>query len=354
MAKERAMDHKCPGCGAPLLYVTKLAKWKCDFCDSEYTLSDLKRLGVIKEENENKEENVTYDTYLCKDCGAEIIADENTASTFCLYCGNTAILKSKLSGEFKPDLLIPFKVVKEDAINAFKGLKKGRPLLPKDFVSEKNIEKITGLYVPFWLYDITCSGNVSARATKINSWVVGNTHYTKTDTYKVERDLSVGYKRVPVDGSEKFADDIMNTIEPFDYNGLVEYNHAYLSGFLAEKYDVSKEKAYNDAKKRALNSTLTEAKSSIIGYSSVNVTGNTLKDSLNDTKYALLPVFMVNVKYKDKYYLFAMNGQTGEFVGNMPISVPKAFVYTISIFLGVAILVIIISLVIFLIGGGKL
>jgi len=352
MARARAMDHKCPACGAPLLYVTKLAKWKCDYCDSEYTLDDLKKLGVIKDEKENKqEENVTYDTYLCKDCGAEIIADENTASTFCLYCGNTAILKNKLSGKFAPDKLIPFKVVKEDAINAFKNLKKGRPLLPKSFVSEKNIEKITGLYVPFWLYDITYEGNVSAKGTKVKSWTVGDTHYTKTDTYRIERDLSVGYKLIPVDGSEKFADDIMNTIEPFDYSELVDYNHAYLSGFLSEKYDVSKENAYKIAKNRSFNSTINEAKSSMRGYSTVNVTGNTLKDTLNNTKYALLPVFMVNVKYKDKYYLFAMNGQTGEFVGNMPVDKFKAFLYTVFIFASIAALIILISFLIF--GGAR-
>ncbi len=360
MAKTRAMDHKCPACGAPLLYVTKLAKWKCGYCDSEYTLDDLIKLGVVKEETEEpkkevkKEENVSYDTYLCKDCGAEIIADENTVSTFCLYCGNTAILKNKLSGEFKPDKLIPFKVVKEDAINAFKALKKGRPLLPKDFVSEKNIEKITGLYVPFWLYDITYFGGVTAKGTKVTSWTSGDTHYTKTDTYRVERELSVGYNLVPVDGSEKFADDIMTTIEPFDYRGLVDYNHAYLSGFLAEKYDVSKEKAYEIAKKRSYNSTLNEARSSMRGYSTVNITGNTLKDNLRKTQYALLPVFMVNVKYKDKYYLFAMNGQTGEFVGNMPISVGRALAYAAGIFAGIVAFIIIASLVIFLLGGGKL
>ncbi len=344
MARTRAMDHKCPACGAPLLYKVKLGKWKCDYCDSVYELKDLKQ----KKEKPKKEENVVYDHYLCKDCGAEIIADENTASTFCIYCGNTAILKNKLSGKFAPDKLIPFKVEKEDAINAFKALKKGRPLLPKEFVSEKNIEKITGLYVPFWLYDINYDGNVSAKGTKVTSWTSGNIHYTKTDTYQVERDLSIDYHLIPVDGSVKFADDIMNTIEPFDYKELVDYNHAYLSGFLAEKYDVNKEDAYKIAKNRAYNSTLAEAKGSMRGYSSIRVTGNTLNDTIKDTKYALLPVFMVNVKYKDKYYLFGMNGQTGEFVGNMPVDKLKAVIYTIPIFVAVAGLVILIS---YLIGG---
>ena len=349
MKKAKAMDHKCPACGAPLLYVTKLAKWKCGYCDTEYNLDDLIRLGVIKEEKEEKEENISYDTYLCKDCGAEIIADENTASTFCLYCGNTAILKNKLSGEFKPDKLIPFKVVKEDAIKAFKELKKGRPLLPKSFVSEKNIEKITGLYVPFWLYDIEYNGVVAAKATRVKSWTAGNVHYTKTDTYHVERDIDATYNLIPVDGSEKFADDIMNTIEPFDYSELVDYNHAYLSGFLAEKYDVSKDKAYESAKARAFNSTISEAKSSMKGYTTVSVTNNTLKDNNKETKYALLPVFMVNVKYKDKYYLFAMNGQTGEFVGNMPLDKGKTAIWIVSLFVGIAALVI---LFVYIVTGG--
>lgn len=342
MKNTRTMDHKCPACGAPLLYKVKLAKWKCDYCDSTYELKDL------KQDKKKEEENVSYDHYLCKDCGAEIIADENTVSTFCPYCGNTAILKNKLSGKFAPDKLIPFKVEKEDAIKAFKALKKGRPLLPKEFISENNIEKITGLYVPFWLYDINYDGNVLAKATKVTSWTSGNVHYTKTDTYSLERDLTVDYHLIPVDGSIKFADDIMNTIEPYDYKELVDYNHAYLSGFLAEKYDVEKETAYEIAKKRAFNSTISEAKSSMRGYSTVNITSNTLKDTLKDTNYALLPVFMVNVKYKNKYYLFGMNGQTGEFVGNMPVDKLKAVIYTLSIFIIVMGLVILIS---YLIGG---
>ena len=125
-----------------------------------------------------------------------------------------------------------------------------------------------------------------------------------------------------------------------------------MSGFLAEKYDISQEQAYEDAKRRTFNSTIAEAKSSMSGYSSVNVTGNTLKDTLNDTKYALLPVFMVNVKYKDKYYLFAMNGQTGEFVGNMPISAGRVIIYTVSILVIVAAIIILVSLIIFVLSGG--
>lgn len=351
MKKNRAIDHKCPACAAPLFFNPKLGKWHCQYCDSIFTLEDLEKHKPKVELNSN---DVHYDSYSCKNCGAEIIADENTASTFCLYCGNTAILKNKLSGEFKPNKLIPFKVVKEDAVAAFKNLKKGRPLLPKDFVSEQNIEKITGLYVPFWLFDLSFDGTVDASAKRIKSWSVGDTHYTKTDTYRLERELSMNYHLIPVDGSKKFSDDIMNTIEPFDYNDLIEFNHSYLSGFLAEKYDLTSDEAAKDAKERALNSTLNEAQKTMTGYSNVNIQSYNLDATDTNVTYALLPVWMVNVKYKDKYYLFAMNGQTGEFIGDMPIDKGKTVLMTIIVFIISLMLSILATYIFYKMSGGAI
>ena len=349
MKKGKTLDHKCPACAAPLLFNPKLGKWKCQYCDNIFSLEDLE---VHKHEIPQNADNVQYDSYSCKNCGAEIVADENTAATFCLYCGNTAILKNKLSGEFKPSKLIPFKVVKEDAIAAFKALKKGRPLLPRDFISEKNIEKITGLYVPFWLFDLSYDGTVEASAKKIKHWSIGNTHYTKTDTYRLERELSMNYQLVPVDGSKKFSDDIMNTIEPFDYSELMDYNHAYLSGFLAEKYDLNSEDAANTAKERALNSTLDEARRSMQNYNSVNISNYQMNATEKNIEYALLPVWMVNVKYKDKYYLFAMNGQTGEFIGDMPLNKGKTVIMSILIFVILFLCSILITYLFYKMSGG--
>ena len=346
--KGKVLDHKCPSCGAPLFFNPKLGKWKCEYCNSVFNLEDLEK---HQHEPKNNNERIHYDYYSCKNCGAEIIADENTTATFCLYCGNTAILKNRLTGEFKPDKIIPFKVVKNDAIAAFKNLKKGRPLLPKDFVSEKNIEKITGLYVPFWLFDFTYEGEVEATAKKIKSWSVGDTRYTKTDLYRLERELTMKYNLIPVDGSQKFANDIMNSIEPFDYRELKDYNHAYLSGFLAEKYDVNSDKALKDVEARAIDTTLNEARQSMIGYSTVNITSHNLSIKGDKTQYALLPVWMVNVKYKDQYYLFAMNGQTGKFIGNMPLDKTKSVLISAFTFVISFLFLILITYIFFKMGG---
>ena len=138
--------------------------------------------------------------------------------------------------------MIPFKKENKEAIEAFKGLSKGRPLMPSNFNNEKNIEKIKGVYIPFWLYDLDVSGTVNMNANVVTTWTRGRTHYTKTDTYNVNRGGSMKFNNIPVDASTRFENDIMNSIEPFNFQELIPYNHAYLSGFYAEKYDEEGEK----------------------------------------------------------------------------------------------------------------
>ena len=365
----RALDNKCPACGAPILYKPNLKKWKCDYCKSEFTLEEMKKYNNASNEKNNLKEDTNektlshkklkaenekakYVEYNCKDCGAKIIADEQTAATFCIYCGNTAILKEKLSGKFAPDMIIPFKNEKELAIESFKSLNKGRPLMPNFFNDAKNIEKIRGVYIPFWLFDVKVAGELAATSTKSSSWTIGDTVYTKIDTYKLEREGTMEFNKIPVDGSTRFDDDIMNTIEPFDYEELENYNHAYLSGFLAEKYDVEEIESFKTASSRSINSARDEMKNDMgMGIKSV------IKDKFSAnkllTKYVLLPVWMINVKYNNKFYIFAMNGQTGEFVGNIPVDKKKAVKYAIITFIITFIIVIIISYLIFFLGGNK-
>ena len=354
--KEKALDHKCPGCRAPIFFVPSLGKWKCEYCSGEYTLEELQKYNNASSLENNKDVKLSdevqevYDSYKCSNCGAEIVADSQTSATFCVYCGNTAILKSKLSGSFKPDLIIPFKTEKKDAIKAFKELSNGRPFLPKDFNNESNIEKIRGIYIPFWIYDMEINGGIEGRAQRVTSWSRGDRHYTKTDYYKIYRDGSTKYTKIPIDGSSRFDNDIMSTIEPFNYEELVPYNHAYLSGFLAERYDIEGDTLIGNAVNRAIETTKNVFLDDVRGYTSKNIFTSNLVSNNVTKQYALFPVWMVNVKYKDKYYLFAMNGQTGEFVGNMPVDKNKVIIWSILMFLGIFVGIILLSFIIYKLG----
>lgn len=347
----KVLDNKCPNCMAPIAFNATLGKWKCEYCDGVFSVEDMDKAHEQRQKFAIENDDVNYVNYHCPDCGAEIIADENTAATFCIYCGNTAILRNKLSGDFAPSMIIPFKTEKSKAVLEFKNLSKGRPLMPRSFNNESNIEKITGLYIPFWLYDISVSGSIEAEGVKTSSWTVGDTHYTKNDYYQVIRDGKMVFKKIPVDGSTRFANDIMNSLEPFYFHYLVPYNHAYLAGYLAEKYDVSSDDAFVDAEKRSLSSARDVFTGDMNHYSSLRQKNDSLLASREGTSYVLLPVWMVNVKYRDKYYTFAMNGQTGEFLGDIPVDKRRVIVYSFLIFLTIFVVIIVASYLFFLIGG---
>lgn len=325
---DNTLDHKCPKCNAVLKYNPKAENWKCEYCSSEFNIDELNK--VNQKLNKTVDE-ATVDVYICKNCGAEVITGENTSATSCVYCKNTVILKNKLQGEFNPDYLIPFKHTKEDAIEAFKKLKKGRILMPKEFNSEKNIDEMSGVYVPFFLYDYSAKGNIEAKCENTKTWTDSEYEYEETETYIERRKGSMNFKNIPTDGSKEFANNIMNSIEPFNYEDLKKFNYSYLSGFLAQKYDVSNEEGEVDAKERAENTFVNTLRGDISFYDSVHVTSKKVDLKKLGSHYCLLPVWMLNIKYKDKIYTFAMNGQTGKLIGNIPIDVKKAILLWVII-----------------------
>ena len=347
----KTVDHKCPSCNASINYNPKEKNWVCEYCGSKFTLEQLeeneknfKETNVnnskeLKNEkktsNKENEENVEMDEYYCEDCGARIVADKNTAATFCVYCKNTAILKSRLTEKFSPSKIIPFTKTKEEAIEAFKSVGKGKFLMPKEFSDSKNIQEITGVYVPFWLYSCKMKGHVKGKGTKVTTWSTYDYIYTKTDTYNVEREGIYDFDKIPVDGSVRFNDAIMNSIEPFEYEELTKFSYSYLSGFLAEKYDVEKDEAKKITIDRAKQSCISdlETKARASGYSTFYSDNKETTINEENIDYVLLPVWMLNIKYNEKIYTFAMNGQTGKMIGDIPYSKNKAFIFWLVLFI---------------------
>ena len=98
-------------------------------------------------------DDVQMGVYTCKSCGGELVCDESTAATACPFCGNPIVLTGRLSGDLKPDYVIPFKLDKKAAEAALRNHMKGKRLLPNLFRSENRISEVKGVYVPFWLFD---------------------------------------------------------------------------------------------------------------------------------------------------------------------------------------------------------
>ena len=345
----RVIEYKCPCCGAGLRFGEASQKLKCEYCDNSFDLETVQAYNASEAQTDQEEfqwdspttgewvdaEDSGISAFLCPSCGGEIVADGNTAATFCPYCSNPTILPSRLSGMLKPEGILPFQTSKEDAKAAFLKLCKGKPLLPKFFTQSYQVEKITGLYVPFWLCD--CSGDYqgSYKATRLHHWSDSEYDYTRTDHYMLQRSAKAHFSGIPFDGSSKMDDTVMESIEPFDYGQLQPFDAAYLTGFLADKYDVTAENGQARIRERVDASFASQISVSTIGYSSVIPTSRQLKMEHGKAKYVLLPVWILNTRYNDKIYPFVMNGQTGKMTGTFPICPKRTALWFSAITAGV-------------------
>ncbi len=272
------------------------------------------------------------------------MTDATTAATFCVFCHNPTIIPARLSGEYRPSRVIPFKISKEAAQKAFINWCRKKPLVPSGFKSRPQMEKITGMYLPFWLHDCSVSGTLHANAQKIRKWRSGSYEYTETSYYEVYREGDMKFQGVPADGSSKMDDNMMDLLEPYDYSQMVDFAMSYLSGYLAEKYDVDKDVVWPRVKDRVAEDTVTQLMHTARGYDAIQVTHQEVRIKEKKVHYTLMPVWMLIYKHKDKKYLYAMNGQTGKVVGNLPISFARVAAW----FGGIAAAV---STLLFLIGG---
>lgn len=324
------LEYKCPCCNGELTFNSDIQKMKCPYCDTEFEMETLKsydeelKQELAEELTWDKSEPENWDVpdgmvaYKCESCRGEIIAESTTAASRCPYCDNPIIMTGKLSGVLKPDYVIPFKLDKNAAVKAFSQHLVGKKLLPKAFKSESHINEIKGVYVPFWLFDCGVKANITYRGTKVRKWVAGDYNYTETSFYLITRGGGVEFQKVPVDGSSKMADDLMDSLEPYNYHEMVDFQTAYLSGYLADKYDVDSAASKERANERIRQSTIDSFRKTVLGYMTCTPETSNIQISDGEIKYALLPVWLLNTDYKGQKYTFAMNGQTGKFVGNLP------------------------------------
>ena len=257
--------------------------------------------------------------YNCTSCGAELVCDETTAATSCPYCGNPTIIAGKFSGMDRPDFVIPFKVDKKQAVSAFKDYYKGRKLLPSSFASDHHIEEIKGVYVPFWLYSGEVEGQAEYDAYKEDRRRAGDEEIVKREYFDIHREGKMGFEKIPVDASTRMPDDLMESIEPFDFKDAVPFNTGYLAGYFADCYDVTAEQSIERANNRIRNSMHSVMQNSVTGYESVQEESCKIRLNNATAKYALYPVWVLNTNWKGKIYPFCMNGQTGKFIGDLPV-----------------------------------
>lgn len=336
-------NYQCPACTGPLHFDPETGKVACEFCGSSYELAEIEALYKKKDEaaasaKEAAQRSAEWDTsgigdwgedangmksYSCPSCTAELICDASTAATSCPYCGNPTVVPGQFSGSLKPDFVIPFKLEKDDAVAALKKHYGKRFFLPKAFKDKNHIEKVQGVYVPFWLFDGQAEGTAVYDAARLRVFRKGEYEITETSHFVVTRAGDVAFEKIPVDASTKMPDAHMDSIEPFDYSELKPFSTAYLPGFLADKYDVTIEQSKQRADERCSNTLESKLRETVIGYTTVIPRQQEISIEQGKVHYALLPVWLLSTKWNNKNFLFAMNGQTGKLVGDLPVDRKK-------------------------------
>lgn len=336
-------NYKCPACTGPLHFVGASGKLECDYCGGAYEVNEIE--ARLKEQNEQAaaameaSANSRWDmgsltkewggetqgmkVYGCPSCGAELICDATTAATCCPYCGNQTVVPGQFSGSLRPEYVIPFKTDKEQAKAALLAHYKGKWLLPKSFVSGNHIEDIQGVYVPFWMFDCEVSGHMEYTASSSTRKRTGNKEITTTKHYEVKRSGKLSFEKVPVDASTKMPDGHMDSIEPYDYRDLKEFSMAYMPGFLADKYDVEALKCGERMQERCSRTFEEEVGKTVTGYDEASLRNKAITVKKGAVHYAMLPVWLLATKWNNQNFLFAMNGQNGKLVGDLPMDQGK-------------------------------
>lgn len=333
--------YKCPNCASGLGYDAKTHIFHCEYCLSDFTAEELEEKKRQAEEAQ-AEENIESDKsafeahavlYNCPSCGAEIITDDNTAATFCYYCHNPVVLSGRLTGEFEPDYIIPFKIDKEEAKNRFFKWIKGKKFVPGDFVNEQSVEKLCGVYFPYWLTDCSVSGMYTATGKNLRVWIAGDLEYTETKVYDIRRGGTIDFKSINNFAMKDDRIKLATAVHPFREEEMEEFKMAYLSGFMAEKRNLDEADMADTVRSQVEEYSSRLLEGTVGGYNFISNKDINAEIINSKWHYVLLPVWVLTYISKGKTYYYALNGQTGKAVGELPVCKKKLALMFVGVFL---------------------
>lgn len=319
------LHYKCPGCGSDMSFDAKLGVLACDYCGHK------DEIETIEEEIDST--SISLDDskeYQCNNCGAQVITGSDTSATTCCFCESAVVLSDRITGEFSPDLVIPFTIEKNKAKKLFKKWIRNKLFAPSEYKKANKINEIKGLYVPYWIYDLKGRATVTARGKKVRYYSKGNYDYTETKHYDIYRKVNIDFLKVPVDASDKMDDELMDLTEPYDYSELKPFKSPYLAGYIAEKYNEDDEALLPRVKSKVQPFIKSYISSTISGYSSVSYKNEDSSITQSQSAYSLFPVWIFNYDFENREHTYIMNGQTGKIIGKPPQSKAKMVTFLLT------------------------
>lgn len=313
------MIFKCKNCGGNILYNPEKGTMCCPHCDSL--------------DSEDKLVSTEY-MVSCSNCGAPMDSaiKQFTSATKCPSCGTYVVLDERVEGNYKPDMILPFRISKNKAIDLLRDEFGKRIFTPSSFLNKASIDKIEGTYVPFFMYDYGTATNYKGTGTKVRTWSSGGYEYTETSYFDIYREMNADFDLVPVDASDAMEDGYMDLLEPFNYAGLENFNEKYMSGFMGEVYNQSETALTPRATAKIDTAIDGLIRNSISGYATVTKNFMDVDHKKKRVQYALLPVWEYIYRFQGEDFKFHVNGETGKVVGRTPVDKSKVVFFSGTVF----------------------
>jgi DNA-directed RNA polymerase subunit RPC12/RpoP len=323
----------CNNCGFTLIYDPEKKKLFCKSCGSTFApeeiddenreyLEDRNPIPADEVYGDDPESYMDCNIYTCEHCGADIVVTDTEASTYCIYCGSPSVVFSRIARQKRPELIAPFSVTKERALELVrKHIRKGI-FIPLSLKKVK-IEDIRGIYIPFWMAHVT-----HRDAVFISGQVKEGKNYV---TKYYERAGNCEFNGLLFDASRKLNDESTLRLEPYNINSLVKFDEEYLSGFYSDIPDVSKEDITDLISSRATSLFIEKAVNSVNAMNVEALAWSGTTKLQGDPRFVLLPAWFVTFEYKDKSHMVLVNGSSGKVVCALPWSEPIFFALVILV-----------------------
>lgn len=329
------VQSKCPSCGGILLYSPENEQLVCEHCGTKVLL-DLTPVKIKEHDFEEwaahpemwRQAETVVAEVVCGQCGAHTTFPENTTSFSCAFCGTPIVLKESVQRRaWKPEYILPFKIGKRSCQERFRKWVSSRWFAPSGFAKKLSAdERMKGVYLPYWTYDadtVTKYRGERGVSRQVTTRSNGKTvTHTVTDWYPVSGTVRHAFDDVLVPASNSLPPDIARVLTNWDRKNYVAYKDQFVRGFLTELYQHDFRACYPQAKKQ-MDAYLSSLVRSQIGGNQQRVHTQQTAVSNLKFKHILLPVWLSAYRYKDKSYVFAINGRTGQVFGQRPWSIPK-------------------------------
>lgn len=335
----------CQACGTPL----EAADRFCPACAQPNPAAQLPPPVERREKQQH---------FRCESCGSEVATDPGQRSYVCPFCDSAYVVEfsPQVSGRQTPEFVIGFAVTPEQAQEKYRQwLRSNSWFRPGDLNQATATEKMKGIYLPFWSFSMLAESEWSAQIGEY--WYRTETYTTTENGKSVTRtrrvretewwNLSGSHHRYHagylVSGSKGLSQKEADRVKPYQLPALKRYEPYYLAGWLSEEYTVPRDAALEQSKQEFYDREQREIADFMPGDTHRGLQVTTTFRHVN-SDLCLLPVYLLSYRYKDRLFRFMVNGQTGNVVGDKPLSWIRILLCAGAIVLGLLLFVLLIVL----------